>query len=387
MFGRQDHLLDVARQLRRQPVVGLLGPRQIGKTTVARAIAAASGRGMTYFDLEDPADRRRLDDEATALGDLKGLVVIDEVQRRPELFPLLRVLADRPRRPASFLVLGSASPHLLKQSSESLAGRVTYHELDGFGLADAGAASWRKLWLRGGYPRSYLARSDAESMAWRGDLRRSYIEQDLPALGPGYPARTIERVWEMLAHYHGQVWNGSEIARSFGVSHTTSRRYLDLLVDTFMVRILPPWSENAGKRVVKSPKLYFRDVGLLHHLLGIQRADDLVRHPKVGASFEGFAIDAVARRLGADRRECHFWATHQGAELDLLVVRGRTRLGFEIKHTVAPEATRSMRIALADLGLDRLDVIHVGKNTYPLTERIRAVAFDRLHLDVLPLPG
>lgn len=387
MFGREDHLLGVARQLRRQPVVGLLGPRQIGKTTVARAIAAASGRATTYFDLEDPADLRRLDDEATALGDLKGLVVIDEVQRRPELFPLLRVLADRPRRPASFLVLGSASPHLLKQSAESLAGRVTYHELDGFGLADVGAAAWRKLWLRGGYPRSYLARSDAESMAWRGDLRRTYIEQDLPALGPGYPARTVERVWEMLAHYHGQIWNGSEIARSFGVSHTTSRRYLDLLVDTFMVRILPPWSENAGKRVVKSPKLYFRDVGLLHHLLGIQRADDLARHPKVGASFEGFAIDAVVRRLGADRRECHFWATHQGAELDLLVVRGRTRLGFEIKHTVAPEVTKSMRIAIADLGLDRLDVIHVGKNTYPLTERIRAVAFDRLHLDVMSLRG
>lgn len=385
MLGREDHLKNVRRHLRRQPVVGLLGPRQIGKTTVARAIAAASGQAMTYFDLEDPADLRRLDDEATALVDLRGLVVIDEVQRRPELFPVLRVLADRPRRPASFLVLGSASPHLLRQSSETLAGRVTYQELDGFGLADVGAGSWRKLWLRGGYPRSYLARTDAESMAWRSDLRRTYVEQDLPALGPGYPARTIERVWEMLAHHHGQIWNGSEIARSFGVSHTTSRRYLDLLVDTFMVRILPPWSENAGKRIVKSPKLYFRDVGLLHHLLGIQRADDLVRHPKVGASFEGFTIDAVIRRLGADRRECHFWATHQGAELDLLVVRGRTRLGFEIKHTVAPEVTRSMRIALADLGLDRLDVIHVGKDTYPLTERIRAVAFERLQLDVIPL--
>jgi hypothetical protein len=385
VFGRDDHLLNIRRQLRRQPIVGLLGPRQIGKTTVARALAGATGGAVTYFDLEDPAHRRRLDDHATALADLKGLVVIDEVQRRPDLFPVLRVLADRPRRPATFLVLGSASPHLLKQSSETLAGRVTYHELDGFGLADVGAASWRKLWLRGGYPRSYLARTDAESVEWRGDLRRSYVEQDLPALGPGYPARTVERVWEMLAHYHGQIWNGSEIARSFGVSHTTSRRYLDLLVDTFMVRILPPWSENVGKRIVRSPKLYFRDAGLLHHLLGIQRADDLVRHPKVGASFEGFAVDAVVRRLGADRRECYFWATHQGAEVDLLVVRGRTRLGFEIKHTVAPELTRSMRIAMADLGLDRLDVVHVGRDTYPLGERVRAVAFDRLHVDVAPL--
>ncbi len=366
-------------------MVGLLGPRQIGKTTLARALAAEYGRGLTYFDLENPADLRRLDDEATALADRRGLVVIDEVQRRPELFPMLRVLADRPRRPATFLVLGSASPSLLQQSSETLAGRITYHELDGFGVGDVGTRHWRRLWQRGGYPRSYLARSDAESFEWRSDLRRTYTRQDLPALGPGYPARTIERVWEMLAHYHGQIWNGSEIARSFGVSHTTSRRYLDLLVDTFMVRLLPPWSENQGKRLVKSPKVYFRDAGLLHQLLDIRHTDALVRHPSVGASFEGFAIDAVIRQLGADRRECFFWATHQGAELDLLVVRGTTRLGFEIKHTVAPGVTRSMRIAMADLKLDRLDVIHVGHETYPLADRIRAVAFDRLLQDLTPL--
>ena len=385
MFGRIDHLDAMRRQLRRQPVVGLLGPRQVGKTTVARALAEGAGRPTSYFDLEDPASVRRLDDEATALGGARGLVVIDEVQRRPELFPILRVLADRPRRPATFLVLGSASPHLLKQNSETLAGRITYHELDGFGLADVGARHWRRLWLRGGYPRSYLARTDAESFSWRQDLRRTYVEQDLPALGPGYPARTIERVWEMLAHCHGQIWNGSEIARSFGVSHTTSRRYLDLLVDTFMVRLLAPWTGNQGKRLVKSPKLYFRDVGLLHQLLGIRRADDLTTHPKVGASFEGFAIDAVIRRLGADRRECFFWATHQGAELDLLVVRGRTRLGFEVKHTVAPEVTKSMRVAMQDLALDRLDVIHIGKETYPLGERVRAVAFDQLQQDLTAL--
>ena len=366
-------------------MVGLLGPRQIGKTTVARALAQASVGPAVSFDLEDPADARRLDDAATALTTLRGLVVIDEVQRRPELFPVLRVMADRPRRPATFLVLGSASPHLLKQSSESLAGRVTYHELNGFGLDDVGKKAWRKLWLRGGYPRSFLARTDDDSWRWRGDLRRTYVEQDLPALGPGYPARTVERVWEMLAHYHGQLWNGSEIGRAFGVSHTTSRRYLDLLVDTFMVRVLSPWSGNLGKRLVRTPKVYFRDVGLLHHLLDIRSADDLTRHPKVGASFEGFAIDAVIRRLGADRRECHFWATHQGAELDLLVVRGRTRLGFEIKHTVAPEVTKSMRIALSELALDRLDVIHVGKDTYPLTDRVRAVAFDHLHEALAPL--
>lgn len=385
MFGRQDHLAVVRRQLRRQPVVALLGPRQIGKTTLARAVADTAGTPVTTFDLEHPADLRRLDDEATALQDLRGLVVIDEVQRRPGLFPVLRVLADRPRRPATFLVLGSASPHLLAQSAETLAGRVTYHELDGLGLADLRAGTWRRLWLRGGYPRSFLARNDAESVAWRADLRRTYIEQDLPALGPGFPARTIERVWEMLAHFHGQLWNGAEIARAFGVSHTTSRRYLDLLVDTFMIRLLPPWTENTGKRLVKSPKLYVRDTGLLHHLLGIGRQDDLVRHPKIGASFEGFVVDAVIRRLGADRRECHFWATHQGAELDLLVVRGRSRWGFEIKHTVAPEVTKSMRIAMADLGLHRLDVIHTGADTYPLARNIRAVAVDRLQTDLSPL--
>ncbi|MBM3809926.1 MAG: ATP-binding protein [Acidimicrobiia bacterium] len=385
VFGRQDHLAAVRRQLRRQPVVALLGPRQVGKTTLARAIADAAASPVTRFDLEHPADLARLSDEATALQDLRGLVVIDEVQRRPELFPFLRVLADRSRRPASFLVLGSASPHLLKQSSETLAGRVTYHELDGLGLSDIRVSQWRRLWLRGGYPRSFLARSDAESGAWRADLRRTYVEQDLPALGPGYPARTIERVWEMLAHCHGQIWNGAEIARAFGVSHTTSRRHLDLLADTFMIRLLSPWSENIGKRQVKSPKLYVRDTGLLHHLLGIGTQDELVRHPRVGASFEGFAIDAVIRRLGADRRECYFWATHQGAELDLFVVRGRQRWGFEIKHTVAPQATKSMHIAMQDLGLNRLDVIHIGPNTYPLARNIRAVAFDRLQMDLTPL--
>ena len=382
MFGRTDDLDEIRRRLRRQPIVGILGPRQIGKTTVARELAARAGGNVSYFDLESPADLRRLGDEATALSDLKGLVVIDEVQRRPDLFPFLRVLADRPRRPATFLVLGSAAPHLLKQSSETLAGRMTYHELDGFGLADVGAKHWRRLWFRGGYPRSYLARNDAESFDWRGDLRRSYAGQDLPALGPGFPARTVERVWEMLAHYHGQIWNASEIARAFAVSHTTSRRYLDLLVDTFMIRLLPPWSQNIGKRVVKSPKMYFRDSGLLHHLLDIRSGDDLARHVKIGASFEGFALHELVRRLGADRRECFFWATHQGAELDLLVAHGSTRLGFEFKHTVAPEMTKSMRIAIADLDLARLDVIHLGKDTYPLTNRIRAVAFERLQEDI-----
>ncbi len=385
MLGRLDDLDALRRRLRRQPVVGLLGPRQIGKTTVARELADRAGGPVSYFDLESPADLNRLDDAATALAGLRGLVVIDDVQRRPDLFPVLRVLADRPRRPATFLVLGSASPSLLKQSADTLAGRITYYELDGLDLADVAMQNWRRLWLRGGYPRSYLARGDAESWSWREDLRRTYVDQDLPALGPGFPPRTVERIWEMLVHYHGQTWNGSEVARAFGVSHTTSRRYLDLLVDTFMLHLLPPWSQNIGKRVVKAPKVYFRDSGLLHSLLDIRTADDLARHVKVGASFEGFALRQLMRHLGADRRECFFWATHQGAELDLLVVRGSQRLGFEFKHTVAPGVTKSMRIAMADLKLDRLDVVHLGQNTYPLAAGIRAVAFERLRRDIRAL--
>lgn len=384
MLGRTETLAELRRQLRRQPVVAILGPRQVGKTTVARAIAAQSG-AVHFFDLESPADLRRLGDEATTLTELRGLVVIDEIQRRPELFPMLRVLADRPRRPATFLILGSAAPHLLKQSSESLAGRISYNELDGFSLADAGARHWRKLWLCGGFPRSYLARSDAESFEWRGDLRRTYIDQELPALGPGFPAHTVERVWEMLVHYHGQTLNASELARSFGVSHTTVRRYLDLLVDTFMIRLLPPWSANVGKRVVKAPKVYFRDSGLAHLLLGIRDDGELRRNPRVGASFEGFALDAVVRHLGAERRECFFWATHQGAELDLLVVRGAKRYGFEFRHTIAPEVTKSMRIAAEDLGLTRLDVVHIGKETYNFSSAMRALAFERLSEDLAPL--
>jgi len=386
MLGRVADLEELRRRLRRQPVVGLLGPRQVGKTTVARELADRAGRAVTYFDLESPAHLNRLDDTVTALSALRGLVVIDEIQRRPDLFPVLRVLADRPRRPATFLVLGSASPQLLKQTSETLAGRISYYELDGLGGLDVGHAHWRRLWLRGGYPRSYLARSDAESLAWRADLRRTYVDQDLPALGPGFPARTIERVWEMLVHHHGQIWNGSEVGRAFGVSHTTSRRYLDLLVDTFMIDLLPPWSQNIGKRVVKSPKIYFRDSGLLHALLGVRTADELVRHVKVGASFEGFALHEVTRHIGAARGECFFWATHQGAELDLLVVRGSRRLGFEFKHTLAPRVTKSMHVAMADLGLERLDVIHIGTETYTLAPGIRAVAFERLHKDIRRLP-
>ena len=382
-ISRTGHLARLRQRLGRAPVVALLGPRQSGKTTLAAALKHAWNGPVTSFDLEDPADLARVADPMLALRPLRGLVILDEVQRRPELFPALRVLADRPRTPARFLVLGSASPELLQQSSESLAGRLAFHELGGFSLDEVGAARADQLWLRGGFPRAFLARSHADSLDWRLDFIRTFLERDVPQLGVAIPATTLRRFWTMLAHYHGQVWNASEFARSFGVSDMTVRRYLDLLAATFVVRILQPWHENIGKRQVKSPKVFLADSGLLHALLNLGSREDLERHPKIGASFEGFAFTAVVERLQARWNECHFWATHAGAELDLLVVRGRTRLGFEIKRTVAPAVTPSMRAALADLRLSRLDVIHAGDDTFPLAPRIRAVAIGRL-LDDLP---
>ncbi len=383
MIRRDTDSTALRRHLRHHPVVAILGPRQVGKTVLARSLAEAES--STWFDLEDPADLRRLDDASTILRDLRGLVVIDEVQRRPDLFPLLRVLADRPRRPARFLVIGSAAPALLQQSSESLAGRIVFHELGGFSLADVGSRHWRKLWLRGGFPRSFLDRTERGSVEWRRHMIQTYLERDLPALGSRVPGSTMERFWSMLAHYHGQVWSASDLASSFGVSHPRVRRYLDTLIDTYMIRALQPWHENLGKRQVKAPKIYFRDPGLLHVLLGLGTRRDLERHPKLGASFEGFALDTVVRTLGATRSECFFWSTHAGAELDLLVVRGSRRLGFEFKHTDAPGVTKSMRIAQQDLRLDELVVVHAGANSYPLGEGIRAVALPRVLQDLRPL--
>jgi len=385
MEGRSRDLAALRWLLRDYPVVAIIGPRQVGKTTLAAAVADSWHGGVTRFDLERAADLGRLEDPSTALEPLKGLVVLDEIQRRDDLFPTLRVLADRKPRRARFLILGSASPALLRQSSESLAGRIAYRELDGFGSEDVGIDRWRRLWLRGGFPSSFLARNDAASFEFREQLIATYLRRDLPDLGIKLEASTLERFWTMLAHYHGQTWNSSELARSFGVADQTVRRWLDILQDTFMVRLLRPWSENVGKRVVKAPKVYVRDSGLLHALFRVGDSKSLLHHPKLGASFEGFALGEVVRRLRTSWRDCYFWARHQGAELDLLVVRGARRYGFEFKHTIAPEVTKSMKIALADLKLSSLDIIHIGKETYPLTKQVRAVAFERLHEDIRPL--
>lgn len=369
MIERSVLLEQTRRALKRGRVVALIGPRQCGKTTLARQIVAADS--PNYFDLEDPASLARLAEPMTALSGLKGVVVIDEVQRRPDLFPVLRVLADRKPLPARFLILGSASPELLRQSSESLAGRVETIALSGFSLAEVGSAALERLWLRGGFPRAYLARSQADSFTWRQEFIRTLLERDLPQLGITIPAPALLRFWTMVAHCHGQVWHSADPARSLGVSEPTVRRYLDLMTALFMVRQLQPWHENLGKRQVKSPKAYVRDSGLLHQLLGVRTERDLLAHPKCGASWEGLAIEEVLRAVQPE--QAYFWATHQGAELDLLLFKDGRRLGVEVKRADAPVLTPSMRIALEDLRLDQIVVLYPGTRHYALAERVTAV--------------
>jgi predicted AAA+ superfamily ATPase len=369
-----DRLIDTRRvrvALKRSRVVALLGPRQCGKTTLARQFVAADS--LNYFDLEDPRSLARLEAPETALRPLKGVVVIDEVQRRPEVFPLLRVLADRKPLPARFLILGSASPELLRQSAETLAGRLETVILEGFRLGDLGHRAERRHWLRGGFPPAYTARSEADSLVWRQQFIQTFLERDIPQLGVGVPALALRRFWNMVAHYHAQIWNGAELARALASSESTVRRYLDLLTGVFMLRQLPPWFENLGKRQVKSPKVYVRDSGLLHALLGIAHPRDLELHPKVGASWEGYAVEEVLKAVQPD--EAYYWATHQGAEIDLLPFKHGRRVGVECKRSDAPGLTPSMRIALADLKLDRLVVVYPGDRRYALADQV----------DVIPL--
>ena len=377
MIPRNGHRKALERLLARARVVALLGARQVGKTTLAREIARRRKGPTHIFDLESSADVARLSDPLLTLAPLRGLVVIDEVQRRPDLFPSLRVLADRPRG-ARFLVLGSASPDLLRQSAETLAGRVAHYELPGFTLPEVTPRDAERLWLRGGFPPSYTARSHADSYRWRGDFIRTFIERDVPQLGIAIPSAVLERFWSMLAHYHAQVWNGSELGRAFGVSHHAVRRYLDALESTYMLRSLKPWSANLKKRQVKSPKIYIRDTGLLHHFLGLTTRAELERHPKIGASWEGFIIENLVQALGLEARQCHYWATHSGPEIDLVVQHGSRLRGFEIKRTSSPSLTRSMRSAMDDLGLSRLDVIHAGDHSFPLADHVRAIAGARI---------
>ncbi len=353
----------------RSPVTVLTGPRQCGKTTLARVFLPEES--VNYFDLEDPVSLARLEEPRTALEPLEGLVVIDEIQRRPDLFPILRVLADRRRQPARFLILGSASGDLLRQSAQSLAGRMERITIGGFTLAELGPDAAARLWRRGGFPLAYLARSERDSCAWRRQFIQTLLERDLPQWGVRVPAVALLRFWTMVAHYHGQVWNAAEPARALGVNPSTTRRYLDLLTDALVLRQIQPWHANLGKRQVKSPKVYVRDSGILHQLLGLDSEKALLSHPKLGASWEGFVIEQVLASESHD--EAWFWATHQGAEIDLLLRRGDRLLGVECKRADAPNLTPSIRIALKDLQLARVAIVYPGTKRYALADRVEAV--------------
>ena len=369
MLPRPDCLRQLETALARSPVTALLGPRQCGKTTLARHIADSHSAGQaTFFDLESAPDERRLENPELALGRLRGLVVLDEIQRLPHLFNVLRVLADRPAAPAKFLILGSASPVLVRGVSESLAGRVEFVELGGFDVAEAGQSNWLELWRRGGSPRSFLAASDDDSNAWRSDFVRTFLERDIPQLGISTPAAAMRRFWTMLAHWHGQTWNAAELGRAMSATDKTVRRYLDLLTGTFMVRQLQPWFENVAKRQVKAPKVYLRDSGLLHTLLDIPDEAALFAHPRVGASWEGFVVEQVLRVLRV--RDAWFWGAHSGGEVDLLVRHGGRRIGFEAKFNEAPKLSRSMHQVVDLLALDHLFVLCPTRAEYPLAERV-----------------
>ena len=362
MINRQEYLGLIRQGLKRSPVVTLIGPRQCGKTTLARQVVPAAS--ANYFDLEDPVVARLLEEPMTALSPLRGTVVIDEAQRQPNLFPALRVLADRAGLPARFLILGSASPELSRQASESLAGRTEIVELRGFDLGEIPAGDVEALWMRGGFPRSFLAGSDEDSLIWRKNFIQTFLERDLARLGFGMSPAAMGRFWTMASHYHGQIWNGSEIASAMGIAPNTARSYLDALEQTFMIRRLQPWHENVGKRQVKAPKIYFRDLGLLHALLALPDLPSVIGHPIGGFSWEGFALEQVIRLGRID--DCYFWGTYGGAELDLFFLHGGRRFGVEVKFSDAPGVTRSMTAAMETLRLDGLWVVAPVKSRYPL---------------------
>ncbi len=349
------------------PIVALLGPRQCGKTTLAHMLADSDTIPTHFFDLEDPEVLVKLDNPKLALESLSGLIVIDEIQRSPELFPYLRVLVDQ-NPSLKLLILGSASRELIKQSSESLAGRVAYIEVTPFSFTET--KEMQNLWIRGGFPRCYLAPSFDASIAWRKHYITTFLEQDIPNLGINVPPQMLRRFWMMLAHFHGNVFNAADLGKSLGVTGPTIRRYLDILTGTFMVRQLQPWFVNMKKRQVKSPKIYFKDSGIFHTLMGISDQDTLLSHPRLGASWEGFALEEIIRYIDATPEECYFWATHAGAELDLLIIKDGKKLGFEFKYSDAPKLTASMKIAFEELELDSLTVIYPGKSTFPLHEGI-----------------
>ena len=366
MINRPTYLERLLTAIQRSPITALLGPRQCGKTTLARLFAQK--KEVAYLDLESQPDLQRLQNPEMTLGSLKGIVILDEIQRMPALFSVLRVLVDRPENSSRFLILGSASPDLVRQVSETLAGRVEFIEISGFDVTETGVDSWETLWLRGGFPRSFLAASDEDSLVWREGFIRTFLEQDIPQLGIKIPSIAMRRFWTMLAHYHGQTWNASELSRSMGLSDKTVRFYLDILTGTYMVRQLQPWHENIGKRQVKAPKIYLRDSGLLHALLHLPNMHSLSGHPRIGASWEGFALNQILHIVSPS--QAFFWATHGGAELDLFFLHRGHRYGVECKFSEAPKMTKTLRSAQKDLGLDHLWIIYPGQHPYPIDQKI-----------------
>jgi uncharacterized protein len=373
---RKNYLNALQEAFRTSKVVAILGPRQCGKTTLARQyFAKQQGLKSQYFDLENPIDLLRLQDPMLALQDFEDLIVIDEIQKVPELFSVLRVLVDQTEKKQRYLVLGSASRELIQQSSESLAGRIHYIELTPFSYPEA--HNLEQLWVRGGFPLAYLAESESDSNRWRLDYVRTFLEQDIPNLGIKIPAENLRRFWMMLAHYHGQLLNATELGQALDISRVTVQKYLDILTGTFMVRQLSPWYENIGKRQVKSKKIYFRDSGVFHTLLNIATKQDLLVHPKLGASWEGFALEAVTRHLQVNGYDCYFWSTHQQAELDLLIVKGSDRLGFEFKFSKTPKLTRSIQSILEDLQLKKITIIYPGDVIIRLTKEITCIGLEQ----------
>jgi predicted AAA+ superfamily ATPase len=374
MIKRHAYLKSLKTAVSRSPVTALLGPRQTGKTTLARMFTEE--KPAIFFDLESIPDQRRLQNPELVLGNLDGLVILDEIQRMPELFGTLRVLVDHPGQKARFIILGSASPEIILNASETLARRIEFVDLNGFDLAEVGSSNWESLWIRGGFPRSYLAKNEADSLTWREGFVRTFLERDLPQLGIQIPATTMRRFWRMLAHYHAQTWNASELSRAMGVSDKTVRSYLDILTGTFMIRQLQPWYENISKRQVRAPKVYLRDSGLLHSLLNIQDKHTLLGHPKVGASWEGYVIEQVLRILRPS--EAYFWAVHRSAALDLLLFHKGKRYGMEVKFSEAPEITRSMQTALHDLDLSHLWVVYPGVDDYQVEKKITILPLQKV---------
>jgi predicted AAA+ superfamily ATPase len=375
---RTKELALLDSRLKAFKVVAILGPRQCGKTTLARQFARLQPPGkVTWFDLENPADVAKLDQPMIALESLGGIVILDEIQRRPDLFPVLRVLVDRPAS-ARYVILGSASPDLLRQSSETLAGRITFVELGGFSLDILPTSQMRKLWIRGGFPPAYLARSNQLSFQWRQDFITTFLERDIPNLGIRIPSPRLRRFWMMLSHYHGQIFNSSEVGRSLMVSDTVARHYLDVLTQTFVVRQVQPWFYNTRKRLVRHPKIYIRDSGLLHALLDLVTYNDLHSHPRLGASWEGFALEQIVQHLGLREQEVFFWGVHTGGELNMVFQRRGRLCGVELKFQDAPRMTPSMHSALEDLKLAHLWVVYPGKESYRLAKNVCVIPLTEL---------